>query len=312
MPKPLPLTRQPVTAPTDGQAVRARDAWQMPLDRIQPNPWQPRQHADSALLDELITDIRERGIMQPLVVRPLGEDHFQVVAGERRYQAAKALHLKTVPVRVQEYTDEEARAASIRENVHREPMDPEDEGLYYLSLQDEGMSVRQIGAAIGKNYQYVQRRITLVKKPGALAAYRAGAANLADLAGEWEAPSLVPMDQVGQIVTLSDSLGGFVQSAAVTESHNAAGWGQNAAVTESHSSVGFGRSAVVTESHNIETAPRSFQRRQAIYKPFQSLSLHMERLAPTTLDRDERQELRATIRTLQTQLANLTTELGEE
>jgi len=324
VPKPPPINRHTITAPTDAPGTRLRSAWEIPLDRIEANPWQPRQHADATKMQELIDDIRVRGILQPLVLRDLENGQYQVVAGERRYRAARALELGTVPAIIQALTEAEARAASIRENVHREDMDPEDEGRYYQSLQDMGLSLRDIGDAIGKSHQYVYRRIALVEKPGALAAYRAGQANLADLAGEWAPAAPVPMAEADGIL-------------APDPADDAAAGGEtvlpHAAIPpEAHAIPGLGTglpnpdldfSFLDDPAPPADPAPReagapaanrgtpAFRRRQAIYKPFQMLSQHVRRLAPAVLPAAEQQELWTTIQTLKGELATLEAQLAE-
>jgi len=297
MPKPPPPPpRRTVTDPSEGRPVRLTDAWLVAVDQIQPNPWQPRQHTDATAMQELIADIKARGIMLPLLVRPLDDDTYQVIAGGRRYAAAVAAGLTQVPVRVQAMSDTEAQDASIRENVQREQMDPEDEGRYYIFLRDsrQGLSLRDIGAAIGKSHMYVQRRITLVEKPGALAAYRAGEANLFDLVGGWEAPEPMPLDTItiNGRPTVTDSYSPQSPSDTVTDSYNPPAGA--VPVTDSYSSA------------------RPVQRRPAIYKPFHTLHQHMARLDPQALDADERQHLRTTIEQIQTQLEHLKAQLGEE
>src|SRR5215212_5293299 len=90
-----------------------REAKIVPLTLVETNPWQPRQHADEARMQELIDDVRARGILQPLLVRPLSEGRYQVVAGERRYRAASALKLESVPVIIKEMDDQTAREISL-------------------------------------------------------------------------------------------------------------------------------------------------------------------------------------------------------
>ena len=169
----------------------------LPLDRIEANPWQPRQHTDPERMAELAADIEQRGILQPLVVRPSGEGRYEVVAGERRYRAARALSLEMVPCLIKEgLTDDEARAIALVENLQREDLDIEDEARFLKALYDQGLSLRAIGGAIHKSYQYVNRRLKLLEDPAALRAYREGLINLDDLiAGGPASPEDVPMEE---------------------------------------------------------------------------------------------------------------------
>jgi ParB/RepB/Spo0J family partition protein len=154
----------------------------MPLALIRPNPWQPRQHVDSEKLHELTADVAARGVLEPLIVRPLEEGVYQVVAGERRYRAAIGAGLSSVPVIVRDdMGEEEAREVSLVENLLREDLDIEDEARFLRALYEQKKSLRAVGDAIHKSYQYVNRRLKLLEDPATLLAYREGLVKLDDL-----------------------------------------------------------------------------------------------------------------------------------
>lgn len=180
MTKQLPsLTRHAVTAPTEDLGSRLVGARLLPIELIQPNPWQPRQHANPERMKELIEDVTARGILEPLIVRPVGDDRYEVVAGERRYRAAVAAGLGSVPVVVRQgMTEEEAREVSLVENLLREDLDIEDEARFLQALYEQKKSLRAVAGAIHKSYQYVNRRLKLLEDPQALLAYREGLINL--------------------------------------------------------------------------------------------------------------------------------------
>jgi ParB/RepB/Spo0J family partition protein len=193
-----PLTRHAVTAPTEDQGTRLAGARLLPLHLIEPNPWQPRQHADPERMQELIEDIKARGILEPIIVRPTGDGKYQVVAGERRFRASGAAGLTVVPAIVKEsLTEEEAREISLVENLAREDLDIEDEARFIKALYEQKRSLRATADAIHKSYQYVNRRLKLLDDPGTLLAYREGKVRLDDLiAGRSQTGDDLPMDEV--------------------------------------------------------------------------------------------------------------------
>ena len=255
----------------------------LPRDLIDPNPWQPRQHADPERLAELRADIEARGILQPLVVRPHGEDRYQVVAGERRYQAAGLAGLTHLPCVIRDVDDAEAQAMALVENLQRENLDIEDEANFLATLHDSGMSLREIGSAIHKSYQYVNRRVKLAADPEALRAYRAGQLNLNQLiADRSDLPEAVPMDELadaaravaGEVVTPGNSSDGAQAGAGVEE-------------------VRFLR----------HTSPvRRFEKFQEQV---------VRRIQPEALPTEQRENLRPRIRSLITYLEELDSRLGE-
>ena len=120
-----------VQAPPQGTSIR-----HVPLDLLEPNPFQPRSSIDPTALEELTQSIRLRGILQPLLVRPhpATAGRFQIVAGERRWRAAGAAGLHEVPALVQDMTDTEAAAIALVENLQRQDLNPIDEAEGYDRL----------------------------------------------------------------------------------------------------------------------------------------------------------------------------------
>lgn len=154
----------------------------LPLDKLELNPEQPRRQFDQARLEELAEDIRVHGVLQPPIVRPMGEGadlRYQLVVGERRYRAARLAGLSEIPVIVREYDDQEAGAVSLVENLQREDLDLEDEARYFKRLSDEyGLSTRQIGQLISKGHMYVYKRLKLLERPDLLERVRQAELNL--------------------------------------------------------------------------------------------------------------------------------------
>ena len=121
------------------------------LDKIVRNPAQPRTQFDPETIKELASSIRERGVLQPVLLRPSGGS-FQIVAGERRYLAAREAGLETIPSIVRQFTDREALLIAIIENVQRENLNPMDEArAYYRLAMEYGLPHEEIGQRVGRD-----------------------------------------------------------------------------------------------------------------------------------------------------------------
>ncbi len=139
---------------------------QIPVSQIDPNPEQPRLALDQDGLNELTTSVREHGVLQPILVRPLPAGRFQLVAGERRWRAAQLAEIATIPALVEELDDATALEISIIENLQREDLSPLDEaGMYRRMIHDYGYSVRKLGQKLGKDKGYIENRLRLVDAP---------------------------------------------------------------------------------------------------------------------------------------------------
>ncbi|MBI2776260.1 MAG: ParB/RepB/Spo0J family partition protein [Chloroflexi bacterium] len=138
----------------------------VPVERIMPNPQQPRLAFDPTSLEELAASIREHGVLQPILVRPLGNNQFQLVAGERRWRASKAAGLATIPALVEEIDDDTALEISIIENLQREDLSPLDEAaMYDRMVTEHGYSVRKLAQKLGKDKGYLENRLRLADAP---------------------------------------------------------------------------------------------------------------------------------------------------
>ncbi len=152
-----------VQVPSDTGTVR-----QVPLDLLEPNPFQPRTIIEPAALEELAQSIRLRGILQPLLVRPhpATADRFQIVAGERRWRAAGAAGLHEVPALVREMADTEAAAIALVENLQRQDLNPIDEAEGYDRLLTQfGLTQEALGQAVGKSRSHVTNMLRLLNLP---------------------------------------------------------------------------------------------------------------------------------------------------
>jgi len=117
----------------------------VPIDRIERNPENPRLLFEESALDDLAASIREHGVLQPILVRPLGHDQYQLVAGERRWRAARQAGLDTVPALVEELDDDAALEIAVIENLQREDLSPLEEAtMYEKMVRDHGYSIRKL------------------------------------------------------------------------------------------------------------------------------------------------------------------------
>ncbi len=136
------------------------------VDLLDANPYQPRTTFDEAALAELAADIKEHGVLQPLLVRPYPtvEGRYQIVAGERRWRAARLAGRGEVPCIERPTTDVEMERLALVENVQRADLDPVDEAHAYKRLIERlGLSVRDVAASVHKDHSYVVQRLLLIK-----------------------------------------------------------------------------------------------------------------------------------------------------
>ena len=119
---------------------------------IRRSPYQPRVKIDSEALEELTRSVRAHGVVQPVIVRPVGADRYELVAGERRWRAAQAAGLESVPAMVREVSDEVALSIAIIENIQREDLTPLEEARGVARLIEEfSMTHREVAEAVGRS-----------------------------------------------------------------------------------------------------------------------------------------------------------------
>jgi ParB family transcriptional regulator, chromosome partitioning protein len=138
---------------------------QLPVALIEPGKYQPRREMDQQALEELANSIRTQGIIQPLIVRPMGEK-YEIIAGERRFRAALLAGLTTVPVIIRQIPDEAAIAIALIENIQRENLNPIEEAIALQRLIEEfGMTHQQVAEAVGKSRTGVTNLLRLLVLP---------------------------------------------------------------------------------------------------------------------------------------------------
>jgi ParB family transcriptional regulator, chromosome partitioning protein len=148
-----------------GLGVRATLA-EVPVDAVQPNPRQPREVFDEEELEGLAASIRDIGVLQPIVVRPLGEDTFELIAGERRLRASKRAGLDTLPAVVRETEDSALLKEALVENIHRVQLNPLEEAAAYQQLLDDfGFTQEELARALGKSRPAISNTLRLLHLP---------------------------------------------------------------------------------------------------------------------------------------------------
>ena len=140
-------------------------AAEIPIARVSPNPHQPRQAIDEESLVELAASIREHGVIQPLVVTQVG-DEYQLIAGERRWRAARQAGLTSVPAIIKETTPQQTLELALVENVQRADLNPLEEAGAYRQLMDEfGLTQEQVAERVGKSRTAVANTVRLLRLP---------------------------------------------------------------------------------------------------------------------------------------------------
>ena len=142
---------------------------QVPVLAITPNPMQPRTVVDPEALTELAASIREHGLIQPLIVTQQGPDRYQLIAGERRWQAARMAGLAQVPVIVKEATPQQALEIALVENIQRADLNPLEEAVAFRQLVDEfDLTQEQVAERVGKSRVSVTNTLRLLRLPAAV------------------------------------------------------------------------------------------------------------------------------------------------
>ncbi len=153
--------------PGDFEPAPAGNSQFIPVDQIFPNPSQPRMEIDNVSLQELANSIREHGIIQPLILtKDTSDEHYTLIAGERRLRAAKLAGLESVPAIVREASEQERLELALIENIQRENLSPLESAQAYLMLQEEfGLTQDQVADRVGKSRVAVTNTLRLLKLP---------------------------------------------------------------------------------------------------------------------------------------------------
>jgi ParB family chromosome partitioning protein len=152
----------------DSQAPAAEAARALPIEALEPGPFQPRGPIEPGPLQELAESIREHGVLQPILVRPKpgAPGHYQIIGGERRWRAAQLAQLHEVPVNIRSFDDHQAMAAALVENLQRQDLNALEEAEGYRRLLDEfGLTQDALGQAVGKSRSHVANTLRLLGLP---------------------------------------------------------------------------------------------------------------------------------------------------
>lgn len=153
----------PSVVPENSQDQQLRD---LPVDLIQRGKYQPRRDMDPQALEELAQSIRAQGVMQPIIVRPIDADRYEIIAGERRWRAAQQAGLDHIPVVIREVSDEAAIAMALIENIQREDLNPIEEAIALQRLQEEfDLTQQQVADAVGKSRVTITNLLRLMALP---------------------------------------------------------------------------------------------------------------------------------------------------
>lgn len=145
--------------------VEQKEETKVPIDKINPNPNQPRTHFNETLLNELADSIRENGVLQPLLVRKKGKG-YEIIAGERRYQASKIAGLEELPVIVKEVDDQKMLELALIENLQRSDLNPIEEARGYRQLiKASGMTQEALSKAVSKSRSSITNSLRLLDLP---------------------------------------------------------------------------------------------------------------------------------------------------
>ncbi len=144
----------------------------LPLQKVEPNPNQPRKLFDEEQLQALADSISEHGLLQPLAVRSIGEGYYQIIAGERRWRAARMAGLKEVPVMVVEADDKNVMELALVENLQRQDLNPMEEAEgYRVLMEDFGLTQEQAAVRVGKSRPAVANALRLLALPSEVQSY---------------------------------------------------------------------------------------------------------------------------------------------
>jgi ParB family chromosome partitioning protein len=160
---PTSINTTPITAPS-GETIANRN--EVDINAINPNPKQPRTIFDADALAELSASIKEVGVLQPPVVRDMGNGKYELIMGERRWRASKMAGLKTIPVIIRQTPDNELLREALLENIHRSQLNPLEEGSAYENLlTDFGYTHEELAAKVGKSRPAITNTLRLLNLP---------------------------------------------------------------------------------------------------------------------------------------------------
>ena len=161
-----PIVREAIIEESRIEEVPVRETDEVEIDRIAPNPDQPRTQFKKEEIEELAASIEKDGLLQPILVRQIADGTYQIIAGERRWQASKAAGLKKVPVRMKEVDDDQALELALIENIQRSDLNPIEEAYGYRRLMERrSMTQAEVAQAVSKGRSTVANALRLLDLP---------------------------------------------------------------------------------------------------------------------------------------------------
>jgi ParB family chromosome partitioning protein len=159
-----PVAAAPAPEPTLADASEGTRG--LPIELVQRNPQQPRKHFDEAELNDLSSSIKTHGVLQPILVRPIADGKYEIVAGERRWRAAQRAGLHSIPAVIRELNEVEVLEIAIVENVQRMDLNPIEEAQGFQALIDRfGRTQQEIADAVGKSRPHIANMLRLLQLP---------------------------------------------------------------------------------------------------------------------------------------------------
>jgi ParB family chromosome partitioning protein len=160
----LPEARDEAAGPEELTPVEGAYFAEIPVDAITPNPRQPRQVFEEEALAELVHSVKEVGLLQPVVVRPVGDDRYELIMGERRWRATQEAGLVTIPAIIRETRDDAMLRDALLENLHRSQLNPLEEAAAYQQLLDDfGCTHDELASRIGRSRPQISNTLRLLK-----------------------------------------------------------------------------------------------------------------------------------------------------
>ena len=209
----------------EDEAVEGASLREVPVDAIEPNPYQPRVHFDEETLASLAESIEELGVLQPVLVREVDVDTYQLIAGERRWRAAQRAGLAEIPVIVRAVEDITSLEQAVVENLHRQDLNPLEEAAAYQQLiEDFGLTQESLAARVGRSRSAIANTLRLLQLPppiqaqlidGRLTAGHARALLAVDGADRRDALARQAVDEDMSVRRLEELVRGDAGSAAV-------------------------------------------------------------------------------------------------
>ena len=155
-----------ITSERERDVMEERKVMEIPIDLIDPNPYQPRKVFSQSALEELSESIKAYGILQPITVRKISDNKYELVAGERRLRAAKLANLPTVPAIINNMSDEYSAVLALLENLQREDLNFIEEALGYENLiKDHSFTQQQLAEKLGKNQSTIANKLRILRLP---------------------------------------------------------------------------------------------------------------------------------------------------